>query len=108
MNVLLVSDDLMFGSQVASALGDVALQRVDGTDEALRAASVDWLIVDLNTCQDVAALAKQGIERWPDVRLIAVGPHVHRERLAGAAKAGWEVFTRGQLVQGALRRADTT
>ncbi len=57
------------------------------------------VILDLSLdAIDPATLVKQLKEQTPSARVVAFGPHVHRQRLADAKAAGCDaVMSRGQF-----------
>jgi CheY-like chemotaxis protein len=100
---ILLTGDLIFATKVtgtASALGlEVAVAR---TAEALadlcheRRPGVILLDLGSPVLESEAAIAdiRQAVG---DVPVMAYGPHVQRERLAAAAKAGYEVMPRSKF-----------
>ena len=119
---LVLSSDLMFGSQAAQAARDAGYE-VDTFNDAAalvqeiglsHASAQSTDIVDSQECLvlidltmpslDAQQLAQQ-LQQTPATmppRLVAVGPHVHQTRLEAARDAGWQVYTRGQFhAQGA-------
>lgn len=101
---LLISNDLMFGSQAlqaATACG-IRLQSVaTANDVRLRLDEQPWdlILVDLNMHGIDPAELERAIEQSSsaNAKRIAIGPHVHRQKLDEARQAGWDVFTRGQF-----------
>ena len=64
---------------------------------SLTSGEASGVVLDL-TAENVDALAlSQRCAALPNVRLIAVGPHVHKDRLEAARNAGWQIYTRGQF-----------
>ena len=103
--ILLLSSDLML---IASAQGAAewhgqalsAVPSVEALVVAARDDSVQMVVIDLRLQGlNVGELAPKLREQLPDgARIIACGPHVHREALAAAAAAGCdEVITRGEF-----------
>lgn len=102
MQVLFISRDLMFGSQI-----DGAARRHGGTYRLTGPEQVSGLplgdavvILDLGVAGvEVAALV--GELRGADIpprAIVAYAPHVHEQKLAAAREAGCdEVLTRGQF-----------
>ncbi len=111
MTILLLTRDLLFGSQIAGAaqaagysLRDVASG--EGLHDALgelveSGGALDGVLIDL-TCPGL----RDGLAEWvgavravdSSVRIVAYGPHVQEGLLAGAQQAGCDqVLTRGQL-----------
>jgi CheY-like chemotaxis protein len=106
MKCLLISSDLMFGTQAAQAVCDAgydvktssnAVDAMGLTAESL--GGVRLVLADLTMpqfdAQQVADQLRAAID--PPPRLIAVGPHVQRAKLEAARAAGWQVWTRGQF-----------
>ena len=114
---LVLSSDLMFGSQAAQAARDAGYevgmfndagalvqafslsrpssQSADDVDSHAR-----LVLIDLTTPHlDAERLAHQ-LQQTPTQlppRLVAVGPHVHQTKLDAARNAGWQVYTRGRF-----------
>ena len=108
MSVLLISNDLMLGSQLRPAATQAGTtMAVKPSPAQLLAAEppdgVKLVIVDLSAPGlDVAALLA-AIADWPThPAVIAFGPHVHKAKLAAAREAGCDaVLSRGEIVSGA-------
>lgn len=108
MSVLLISNDLMLGSQLRPAANQagITLAVKPSPAQLLTAeppAGVKLVIVDLAAPGlDVTALVG-AISAWPArPTVIAFGPHVHKAKLAAARKAGCDqVLSRGEMVSGA-------
>lgn len=105
MNVLLVSGDLLIGSQVAGAAERVgaSLQTARDRDRAVEICQhepIDLVLVDLSTDPlDIGSLVPALRDlAAPPARILAFGPHVHESKLQAAREAGCEeVFSRGEL-----------
>lgn len=108
MKCLVLSDDLMFGSQVIQAARQakcdvVHVNSVAAWTEYLEAnPETIYFVVDLNTSRlrpaDLAGAAEGIINPTGLVRhWLAIGPHVHRGKLDAARDLGWDVLTRGQF-----------
>ena len=107
MHCLVFSRDLMFSSKVAGAARAANVEsKTVASAEALIAAVLDHpgalaVLFDLAVAgldqQTLVALTTQLREQHATVRMIAVGAHVHAEKLAAAEQAGFEfVLTKGQ------------
>ena len=103
--ILLLSSDLMLiasaqgaaerHGQAISAIQSPEALVVAARDDSLQAVVIDLRLQGLNVGELVPKLRAQLPN---DARLIACGPHVHREALAAAAAAGCdEVITRGEF-----------
>ena len=105
MKCLLHSRDLMFSSQVSSAActAKVDMETLAAADQLVARAGEmegDYLVlVDLTfPSLDIVAIAGQ-LREVPNApaSVIAVGPHVHEEKLTAATVAGCDhVLTKGQ------------
>lgn len=96
--VLLVCNDLFFGSKITSAAGPAAVRLVvdsAGNLESLRDESCLGVILDMNhPSVSPSAIAEQA----PDgMQLLAFGPHVQTQLFEAASAAGFETVTRGQF-----------
>jgi CheY-like chemotaxis protein len=104
--VLLISRDLFLTSRITGAAGRLglplkiepnaatALRRLG--EEAFAAVLVDLTHPDAAPADIAAALPADSASPRP--RLVAYGPHVHKDRLTEAREAGFdEVLTRGQF-----------
>ena len=90
MTVVAFVTDLMDRSKVQSAVAAVTFARDPAT-----AAGADVVIVDLARFADVVADLRA---HAPDARIVAYGPHVDDELLAGARDAGADaVMARSQF-----------
>lgn len=104
MPAVILSTDLMLGSQLsgAAARTGVSVQSCGSAEKLLeRIAPGDTALVILDLGLpglDVAALVAAIRQRSATAKIIAFGPHVHKERLAAAAAAGCDrVMSRGQF-----------
>ena len=105
--IYLRSNDLMFESQTSQAARSIGEgTRSFASDaallEAIKSANDDdefaIVVVDLTAPGiDLTEISQQVKARKSVARQIAVGPHVHKQKLADATSAGWETFTRGQF-----------
>jgi len=110
MNIVLLSTDLMTASQIENAARELgaAVHAASTGEEALHqaeATSAEVVVLDLSCpAADPAAVAPPLQDLTPAPRIVAFGPHVHREKLAAAESAGCDrVFTRGQFFSGIAR-----
>ncbi len=106
MKCLLLSDDLMFSSQVVQTGRQADCDILPANSVASwielhrQQPEVRRFIVDLNTRGlELAALvaAVSGSDVHDSGNWLAIGPHVHREKLEAARQLGWKVMTRGQF-----------
>lgn len=104
MRCVLLSQDLLFSSQVSQAAVEagVALECVSDPIAAVARAvqaDVGQFLLDLNVAgvepSEIATTI--AARRASPLTCVAIGPHVHRDKLAAARGAGWLVFTRGQF-----------
>lgn len=107
--VLLVSDDLFFGSRIEAAAKQAGVAIVtDGTGSLTRIGDDDCLgvLFDLeHKTTDPGRIAAQA--NGSVIRLVAYGPHVHANLFAVAKAAGFETVTRGQLDRDTVRIMQT-
>jgi hypothetical protein len=103
--VVIATPDLFFGTQLNGLVRQAGFDPTPETVLAraigqLQDPSVIGMIVDLETPGlDPAALMRELPASRP--RVIAFGPHVHKERLDAARQAGCDaVLTRGQISSG--------
>ena len=97
MKCFLLSSDLMFSSQVSGAA------RVAGYDVAairsadqIEAPAVGCVVVDL-TMNGIDLVQLVSRSKECGLKVIAVGPHVHEQKLESARDAGCDfVLTKGQ------------
>jgi DNA-binding NarL/FixJ family response regulator len=104
MSTLLLSTDLMLGSQVsgAAARTGASVQSFGSAEKLLERLIADeaaLVILDLGlSTPNVATLVATIRQRSPSAKVIAFGPHVHKQRLEAAAAAGCDqVMSRGQF-----------
>lgn len=104
MPALILSTDLMLGSQLsgAAARTGVSVQSCGSADKLLETLMPDeatLVILDLGLpTLDVAGLVAAIRQRSPAAKVIAFGPHVHKQRLEAATAAGCDrVMSRGQF-----------
>ncbi len=106
--VLLIANDLVFGTKVSGTAAEVGLQSVvlPDVDAAIEALGVDEapstlaVIVDLFSSRgsDASGLKRLRAHCRSAARLIAYGPHVETERLDAAREAGCdEVMPRSKF-----------
>jgi CheY-like chemotaxis protein len=104
--VLLISRDLFLTSRITGAADRIGLQlKIEPNantalrrlgEESFAAVLVDLTHPDADPADIAAAIPSD--DASPRPRLIAYGPHVHKDRLAQAREAGFdEVLTRGQF-----------
>jgi len=106
MTVILLTTDLTVVSQVqgAAARAGAAMRAVTSESAAVElcvAEPAELLIIDLNAPSlDIKALVEQvKMSTSLPPRMIAFGPHVHKERLAAAREAGCgDVVSRGRFL----------
>ena len=101
MKMIFLSNDLFFAGRVRGACQLKGLEfvfsgKLPGDSEQT---DVGLIAVDLsapgNVAEEVVPLARQ---RFPQAKLIAYAPHVHKDDLASAEAAGFDtVMTRGQF-----------
>lgn len=103
MKLVFLSNDLFFAGRVRGACQLKGLEFVFSgkLPEAAEQSDVGMIAVDLsapgNVASKVVPLAR---ERFPEAKLIAYAPHVHKDDLASATEAGFDtVMTRGQFNQ---------
>jgi CheY-like chemotaxis protein len=97
----------MFSSQVAGAgrVAEVDVQTIGTTESLLATAEANRdklaILVDLGVpgldVDSLTSLARSLREIKEDAKLIAIGPHVHAEKLTAAEESGFDfVLTKGQ------------
>jgi hypothetical protein len=103
--ILLVSSDLMASSRLAGAvrgLGDVLEVRAAVSSAPADGPPYDVVLLDIQSCPDPAAaipLARGWVMEGGGV--IAFGPHVWKDRLEAAVKAGADMAaSRGEVMEG--------
>ena len=102
MAVVVLTEDLACGSQVAAAAkmaGVPCATALGPKSLAEKAPGCSLVMIDLTTSNlDIAAEVQSLSSLQPPPRIVAFGPHVHEQRLAAAAAAGCHaVLTRGQF-----------
>lgn len=104
MQCVFLTADMMFSSRVmgaASAAGvplkivATAADLPKHVGDQCRLALIDLMMSGLNLLEAVGTIREQA----PQARIVAFGPHVDEQLLAGASQAGCEVVTRGQFQQ---------
>lgn len=95
MNILLLCDELMSRTRLASAwkqAGATVIKSVDGT-------TPDYIVVDL-TARDALERVAQWRAAFPSVDILAFGPHVEGDKLSAAKAAGAsELAARGSVLE---------
>ena len=104
MKTILLSNDLMLGSQVTQAARQVdadleVIAQAGQLVAACDSAAPDQVILDLNnSLPAIAELIEQIRDVAPDARIIAIAPHVHVSKIETAQAAGCDaVLTKGQF-----------
>ncbi|MCA9239952.1 MAG: response regulator transcription factor [Planctomycetales bacterium] len=103
MTILLVTTDLMAASMLAgaakSASAELQVSSPTAAAEAVTTHPPQVVIVDLGSLAGDATPVLQSIrDASPDARLIAFGPHVHKQKLEQAKAAGYDrVMSRGEF-----------
>ena len=96
--VLLVCNDLFFGTKITSAAGTAGVRLVvdsAGNLEGLDRDGCLGVVLDLNhPTASPAAVAEHARD---GLLLLAFGPHVQTHLFEAAVKAGFETVTRGQF-----------
>ncbi len=97
--VLLISDDLFFGSRITAAAQHAGILIV--TDQSGSLAQCEdencvGVLFDLEHPTMTPGAAAAAV-RDSTSRLVAYGPHVHAALFAAAKASGFETVTRGQL-----------
>jgi len=102
-NVLILSKDLLFSSQLHGAVqragrqGRTCLSQ-PGCLQQLEAAQAEYIIIDL--AMPDLNLAEVRVAAGPDCQLIGYAPHVREDLLAMAQQAGCDtILTRGQAAK---------
>ena len=93
MQCFILSQDLMFSSQVSGAAKAAGLDaKTIGNASQISSDRPHVIVVDLTLAGlDIAAVTSSA-----DARVVAVGPHVHEGKLNAAAEAGCRVLSKGQ------------
>ena len=108
LRILLISPDLLSTSKLAGLTRQAngLLETLRSFDDLPRGTHYDLLILDLQAFVEdpavivarVRALLDGLPEKEPPTRLVAFGPHVHKQRLEEAVAAGVdEAVSRGEL-----------
>jgi len=102
-NVLILSKDLLFSSQLHGAVQRAGRQArtclsQSGCRQQLEAASAEYIIIDLTLPE--LDLPELKVAAGPDCQLIGYAPHVREDLLAMAEQAGCDtILTRGQAAK---------
>ena len=108
LQILLISPDLLSTSKLAGLTRQAngLLETLRSLDDTPRGTHFDLVILDLQAFAEdpavivsrVRALLDGLAGKQPSARLIAFGPHVHKQRLEEAVAAGVdEAVSRGEL-----------
>ena len=105
MTILLLSDDLMLGSQVSAAAQQTGQTvrtspNLEGLLHHCEDTDVRQVILDMNVAnvQPDTALARLRAACSTDTTFTAIAPHVHTAKIESAKQAGFDrVLTRGQF-----------
>jgi DNA-binding NarL/FixJ family response regulator len=101
--VLIISGDLGNLAKVKSACQQAQVETISALRAAAAApdAEIAWAVIDLGWLREALPEAVSSLRaQYPDLLVIAFGPHVHESRLAEAQSLGCVVLTRGQLERG--------
>ena len=109
--ILLISPDLMSTSKLAGLTrqADGLLETLRSLEDSPRGSHFDVVLLDVQAFADDPAVLVSRVlglldslpEKKPPARLIAFGPHVHKQRLDEAVAAGVdEAVSRGELFGG--------
>lgn len=109
--ILLISPDLMSTSKLAGLTrqADGLLETLRSLEDSPRGSHFDVVLLDVQAFADDPAVLVARVlglldslpEKKPPARLIAFGPHVHKQRLDEAVAAGVdEAVSRGELFGG--------
>lgn len=99
MKCFIFSRDLMFSSQAAGAAKSAGLETQTVMNAQLIESDAECIVVvDLTVSNlDIATVIGELKSLTPPAKVIAVGPHVHEEKLAAAQQAGCDlVMSKGQ------------
>lgn len=100
MKILLWCDDLMTRTRIESAWKSAGAQILRKHD----AERPDFIVMDLTARDAMAHIARLRAD-YPDVELLAYGPHVDAEAFRGAKEAGaGEIVARSAVVDRVLKR----
>ncbi len=104
MSVLFLSSDLVFSSRLAAAGNRIgvpvsAVSSIDAAAARISSGPIQLVVIDLSQASlDVEMAVSELRKARAGLAIVAYAPHVHEQRLRGAAEAGCnEVFTRGQF-----------
>lgn len=111
LQILLISPDLMSTSKLAGLTrqADGLLETLRSLDDRPRGSHYDVVLLDVQAFGDDPAVLVARVlglldglpVKKPPARLIAFGPHVHKQRLNEAVAAGVdEAVSRGELFGG--------
>ena len=111
LNILLISPDLMSTSKLAGLAKEAngLLETLRSLSEQPRSKHYDLVLLDIQAFQEDPAVLVAKVrllldnisQKDTDMRLIAFGPHVHKQRLDDAVAAGVdEAVSRGELFGG--------
>ena len=111
LQILLISPDLMSTSKLAGLTrqADGLLETLRSLEDSPRGSHFDVVLLDVQAFADDPAVLVARVlglldslpEKKPPARLIAFGPHVHKQRLDEAVAAGVdESVSRGELFGG--------
>ncbi len=102
--LIFLSGDLVFASRVRGACEEAGYDFHFGANlpapaDPEAAQAVPFVVLDLATRSGLTqTLVAEARKNYPQARLIAYAPHVHKGKLQAAAEAGFdEVLTRGQF-----------
>lgn len=102
--ILLISPDLMLTSQLAGLAAGIGgqLETLSRCDANATGSEFDLVLIDLGNLrdspEDLLLQLKASLPR-PPASIVAFGPHVHKERLDDAVRAGCtEAVSRGELI----------
>ncbi len=98
--VVFLSGDLIFASRVKGAAMQAGREFcLSGSLPETETESIRFVVLDLSTRGSrIDEIVKQCVQRCPQARLIAYGPHVQVVKLAAAREAGIPtVMTKGQF-----------
>ncbi|MDA7977218.1 MAG: hypothetical protein MPJ50_00450 [Pirellulales bacterium] len=106
MTALLLTNNLLFSSQVSGAASRVGMTlrtiaSVDNFSDAVNNASVVLIDLSLPGISIVDLMAEARSSTCPPTEIVAFGPHVHEARLQAARDAGCDMV----MSQGAFTTA---
>ena len=104
-SILLVSPDLMLTSRVAGLVAGVGgrLETVSLCTATPKGSAFDLVLIDLGNLrpapEELLTQIRTTLSQQPLPRIVAFGPHVHKERLQAALDAGADdAVSRGELL----------